>query len=164
MRITHYIDTHCYLSAKMCQLCTIKTIAARDRWPKPLEHYKADIDFLVSSAHDEWTSHQTKKQEKKDLPTTESLLEALRTLVTLLEQAENDRREWWTSPQKREQRRQLELDGNQRKLSDLHKVNNTTTERIEAMNARLGLFVKWTLGMNGGIWELQEGVKVASPT
>ena len=34
-------------------------------------------------------------------------------------------------------------------------------ERIEAMSATLGQFVKWRLGMNGGIWELEQSAKVA---
>jgi hypothetical protein len=42
----------------------------------------------------------------------------------------------------------------------LHNINNDVNERIEAMNAKLGTFVKWRLGMNGRIWELQQGHKV----
>jgi hypothetical protein len=42
----------------------------------------------------------------------------------------------------------------------LHKINNDVNERIETMSAKLGTFVKWSLGLNGGIWELQKGHKV----
>lgn len=28
------------------------------------------------------------------------------------------------------------------------------------MNAKLGMFVKWNLGMNGGVWELMQADKV----
>ena len=31
---------------------------------------------------------------------------------------------------------------------------------VEGMQAKLGGFVKWSLGMNGGIWELEESGKV----
>jgi len=145
----------------MCQLCTIKDLATRDRWPKPLEHHKSDIGFLVTSAHDEYTTHKsqhpTDSSKKPTAP--ESLLDILRILATLLEELESDRQKWWTSPEKREQRRRLEEQADQRKLSALHKINNETNDRIEAMSAKLGLFMKWSLGMNGGIWELREGYK-----
>jgi hypothetical protein len=82
-------------------------------------------------------------------PTTpDSLLDILRLLATVLEELESDRQKWWTSPEKREQRRRLEEEVDQRKLSALHKINNETNERIEAMSAKLGLFVQWSLGMN----------------
>jgi hypothetical protein len=42
----------------------------------------------------------------------------------------------------------------------LHKINNDVNERIETMSAKLGTFVKRSLGLNGGIWELQKGHKV----
>lgn len=148
----------------MCQLCAIKNIAARDRWPKPLEHHQADLDFLITSAHDDYIAYQTQKQSNKDAPTPESLLDVLRLLATVLEDLEEDRQKWWSSPEKREQRRRLDEECNQKKLSELHKINNSTMERIEAMSAKLGQFVKWSLGMNGGIWELQEGAKVAEAT
>lgn len=155
----------------MCQLCTIKDLAKRDRWPKPLEHHKRDIDFLVTSAHDEYSTYRsTQLNEQGNSKSTDSnntkptppdsLLDILRLLATLLEEIESDRQKWWTSPEKREQRRALEEEGNQQKLSALHKINNDVNERIEAMSAKLGTFVKWSLGINGGIWELQQGHKV----
>jgi len=90
----------------------------------------------------------------------ESVLDILRILATVLEVLESDRQKWWTSPEKREQRHRLEEEADQRKLSALHKINNETNDRIEAMSSKLGLFVKWSLGMSGGIWELREGHKV----
>lgn len=145
----------------MCQLCGIKDIAVRDRWPKPLEHHKGDIDFLVTAAHEEYTTHQSMKENNKDKSALEEFPELLRLLATLLDQVEADRQSWWTSPEKREQRRRLDADCDQKKLTELHKINNGVAERIEAMSARLGLFVKWSLGMKGGVWELQHGDKVA---
>jgi hypothetical protein len=165
----------------MCQLCSIKDIASRDRWPKPLETHPNDIKFLVASAHDEYTSLQSQTSSGNTTPTSDALLDVLRLLADLLEEIEAERVKWWISPQKREQRRRLEADCDQKKLSALlvnrfplsrtsanaftiatrHLVNNKTSDMIEGMDARLGGFVKWTLGMNGGIWELRESVKVA---
>ena len=148
----------------MCQLCTIKQLATRHRWPNPLEHHKSDVDFLVTSAHDEYTAYKsrTSTDSNKKPTVPESLLDILRILATLLEELESDRQKWWTSPEKREQRRRLEEEADQRKLSALHKINNETNERIEAISAKLGLFVKWSLWMNGGVRELREGHKVQS--
>ncbi|KAF2105006.1 hypothetical protein NA57DRAFT_71201 [Rhizodiscina lignyota] len=39
----------------MCQVCTLKTIAKRDRWPKPLEPHLEDVEALVNTAHSEFT-------------------------------------------------------------------------------------------------------------
>ena len=150
------------VNGKMCQLCGIKEIAARDRWPKPLEHHKGDIDFLVTCANDEYLAFQTKKQIAKDASLPDALLEILRLLAALLDKVESDREKWWSSSEKREQRKRLGEDCDQKKLSELHKINNGVIERVEAMNAKLGLVVKWSLGMNGGVWELQQGGKVAS--
>ena len=137
----------------MCQLCEIKNIAARDRWPNTLEQHKPDINFLVTSAHDEYTTARSKSSIKPNDPAAPlpQLLEYLRLLSTLLDQIESDRELWWTSPPKREQRRQLELECEQRKLSELHKIHNRVVEGIEGMRARLGVFVRWGLGVEGGM-------------
>jgi hypothetical protein len=39
-------------------------------------------------------------------------------------------------------------------LTELHKINNAAVERIEGMEATLGGFVRWSLGMEGGVEEL----------
>ena len=144
----------------MCQLCGIVDIAYRDRWPKPLEHFKKEIDFLVTSAHDEYTTHQSSKQSNKTDKLPDGLLDMLRLLADLLNEAESSRQAWWSSPEKREVRRRLDEQRDQIKLSQLHKINNTTTESIEVMDAKLGGFVKWSLGMNGGSWVLRGSDKV----
>ena len=158
----------------MCQICGIKDISKQHRWPKPLEHHTKNIEFLVTSAHDEHEKYKAVTEAAqdtliskagtktvKDTSTPGPLIDILCLLATLLEDLEDDRATWWSSPDKRQQRRRLEEECDQMKLSQLHKINNDTTERIEAMNAKLGAFVKWSLGMNGGIWELQQYGKVA---
>lgn len=105
--------------------------------------------------------YRTEEEHKNSLYISEDLLDSLRLILAVVEELEDDRQKWWTSLMKREQRL-LEEEGDQKKLSQLHKINNETTERIEVMNAKLGTFVKSTLGTNGGNWELQEGHKVAS--
>ena len=149
----------------MCQLCALKDLATRDRWPKPLEPHKSDIVFLATSAHDQYTTASRNikidtNSGNETIRASEGLLELLRLLHTLLNDVEADREKWWTSPAKREMRKKLELECDQMKLSELHKINNRMVECLEAMNAKLGLFVKWSLGMNGGVWELVESAKV----
>ena len=152
------------ISATMCQLCTTKDLAKRDRWPKPLEHYQADIELLVTSAHDEY--EKSKAQGSSNTDSTKAaqakvaLLDNLRTLADLLEEVDSDRQKWWTTPEKREMHQRLQEEGDQQKLSNLHKINNDVNERVEAMNAKLGQFVRWSLGISGGVWELQYGGRV----
>lgn len=146
----------------MCQLCGIKDISTQVRWPKPLEPSIKDLDFLVSTAHDDYQTNKGLCALKETIPAL--LLDALRLLATALDQLETEREDWWTTPEKRSLRKRLDADCDQKKLTELHKINNTAKERIEAMLARLGTFVKWSLGMNGGVWELVEGEKVNTET
>lgn len=90
----------------------------------------------------------------------ESLLELLKTLAEQLDVLESERETWWTSPEKRALRKRLEDNCDQRKLSDLQKINNTTASSLEALSAKLGGFVRWSLGMKGGVWELVHASKV----
>ncbi|KAI5366340.1 hypothetical protein Slin15195_G078600 [Septoria linicola] len=144
----------------MCQLCAIKQVAAQDRWPKPVESHKSDFNFLVDTIHTGWDAYIERKLGRSELSVPEDLLELLRLLADLLETLEEERSTWWKSPEKRALRQRLEHGCEQRKLSDLHKINNTTMSSIESLNAKLGLFVKWSLGMNGGVWELMNAHKV----
>lgn len=48
------------------------------------------------------------------------------------------------------------------KLTALHKVNNTTVERIESLRTKLGTYVKWGMGVQNGLEELvarQDGLE-----
>lgn len=143
----------------MCQLCGIRAIASQHRWPKPFEPSVKDLDFLVETSHDDYTANNSACSAKETIPA--SLLDELRLLATALDQLEADREAWWSTPDKRNVRKRLDLECDGKKLTELHKINNATKERIEAMRARLGMFVKWSLGMNGGIWELVAGEEVA---
>lgn len=40
-------------------------------------------------------------------------------------------------------------------------ADNTATSSIEALSAKLDQFTKWSLGMKGGMWELENASKVA---
>lgn len=149
----------------MCQLCSIAPLAASHKWPKPLETSIKDADFLVKTAHDAYTNFTTSLPTatagfQNRPPPPESLLDTLRTLSALLETLEEDRITWWLSPEKKAMRKRLEEGGKTDDLTKLQKINNATSERIGAMEAKLGGFVKWSLGMNGGLWELREGGKV----
>ncbi|KAI7626667.1 hypothetical protein KC346_g1140, partial [Hortaea werneckii] len=139
----------------MCQICSIKQIATQDRWPKPLESAVQDINFLVQTIHTDYEANKSHCTTKETIP--EDLLENLRLLSLALEQLDRDREEWWYSPEKKEQRRRLEREGQDRKLTELQKINNAAATMVEGMQAKLGGFVKWSLGMNGGIWELEQG-------
>ncbi|KAI6843501.1 hypothetical protein KC332_g3909 [Hortaea werneckii] len=142
----------------MCQICSIKQIATQDRWPKPLESAVQDINFLVQTIHTDYEANKPHCTTKETIP--EDFLENLRLLSLALEQLDRDREGWWYSPEKKEQRRRLEGEGQDRKLTELQKINNAAATMVEGMQAKLGGFVKWSLGMNGGIWELEEGGKV----
>jgi hypothetical protein len=146
----------------MCQLCGIKELAALQRWPKAVEAAKSDLNFLVDSIHDEWTRYQDSKTKLAATPLPESLLELCRLLVAQLDDLEVDRETWWTSPESRAKRQRFELEGNQRNLSELHKINNNTISSFESLQAKLGGFVKWSLGMKGGVFELKHAHKVAT--
>ncbi|KAI7160456.1 hypothetical protein KC349_g3423 [Hortaea werneckii] len=142
----------------MCQICSIKQIACQDRWPKPLESAVQNIKFLVQTIHTDYEANKPQCTIKETIP--EDLLENLRLLSLALEQPDHDGEAWWYSPEKKEQRRRLEGEGQERKIVELQKINNAATAMVEGMQAKLGLFVKWSLGMNGGIWELEQGGKV----
>ncbi|KAK5690053.1 hypothetical protein LTR97_012537 [Elasticomyces elasticus] len=142
----------------MCQLCAIKDIAAKETWPKPLVSSIKDLDFLIETAHTDFEDNKAACADKTTIPT--SLLEVLRLLATSLQELENDRVKWWTDPKKREQRKRLEATCQTESLTKLQKINNTTSDTIEAMSARLGTFVKWSLSMNGGVWDLMHFDKV----
>jgi len=45
----------------------------------------------------------------------------------------------------------------ERKLTESHKINNSAVDRIEGMEAKVGGFVRWSLGLEGGVEELLEG-------
>ena len=142
----------------MCQLCAITDISTQARWPKALEPSIKDIDFLITTAHDEYEANKAACQNKTTIPA--SLLDVLRLLATAIDELEVDREEWWTAPERKDLRRRLDSACDYKKMTELQKINNTTSERIEAMQAKLGTFVKWSLGMNGGIWELVASANV----
>jgi len=59
----------------------------------------------------------------------------------------------------KELRRKLESDGDQKRLTELHKINNETRSKLESMQAKSAMFCRWGLRMNGGIRELAEGAE-----
>lgn len=138
----------------MCQACQIKELAAKKRWPKAVEASKPDLNFLVDSIHDEWAQYQESKLRLPTAPVPKALLDLCRMLYDQLNVLETDRERWWMSPQSRAKRTRFEQEGNQKNLSELHKINNNTSTSFEELSARFGAFVKWSLGMNGGVIEL----------
>ena len=42
-------------------------------------------------------------------------------------------------------------------MTELRKINNAAGERIEGMEAKLDGFVRWGLGLEGGVEELLKG-------
>lgn len=146
----------------MCQICQLKELAAEQRWPKAVEASKTDLDFLVDSIHDEFVEYQQSKAKSVTIPLPKSLLELCCTLSHQLDALEIERENWWTSPESRAKRLRFEQEGSQKNLSELHKINNNTSASFEALYARLGVFVKWSLGMNGGIFELLNAHKVST--
>lgn len=141
----------------MCQLCPISTLATA-RWPKPLESSITDLTFLISCIH---TQHVAwKKAEAEASVNIENertaLLSLLRTLSGTLTSLSHERRAWWQSKTPLIKELKEDVSG-QGKLTQLHKINNAAAERIEGMEAKLGGFVRWSLGMEGGVEGLLNG-------
>jgi len=142
----------------MCQLCPISTVAATGRWPKPLESSISDLNFLITcihSQHEAWkkaegttTGTNTNTNEERA-----ALLSLLRTLSGTLTSLGHERIAWWRSKTPLIKQLKEEVLG-ERKLTELHKINNAAVERIEGMEAKLSGFVRWGLGLEGGVEEL----------
>ncbi len=92
---------------------------------------------------DQGPDSQTLEQAKASMHTTTQTLEAL------LEVIECERVEWWNAPATRERRRKWLESGESDKATRLQVVNNRTTEMIREMMAKLGLFCRWSLGVEG---------------
>lgn len=126
-----------------------------------MEACKSDLDFLVDSVHDEFVEYEKSKGKLTAAPPPESLVELCRTLYHQLDALKDEREKWWSAPESRAKRTRFELNGDQKNLSELHKINNTTSASFESISARFGAFVKWGLGMNGGVFELLNAHKVS---
>lgn len=94
---------------------------------------KPGLELLVEDAHEK---HEIWKESGVSKP-SESLLEVCRLLLTMIESIEEERENWWTSPEKRAQRQRFELE-DPKKFTELHKINNALTGDVEAMRTRLG--------------------------
>lgn len=127
-----------------------------------MEQNKPDLNFLVDSIHDEWVNFQEAKLKVARTSIPDSLTELCRMLSSQLDALEVDREKWWSSPESRAKRQRFELEGNQKNLSELHKINNSTIASFESLSAKLGGFVKWSLGINGGVFELLNAHRVRS--
>lgn len=164
----------------MCQLCPISHLATSARWPKPLEPSIADLTFLITCIHDEhekWKSATTSTNASTNTNTNTStqntststtttnpasshtaLLPLLRDLSAALTSLTHERAAWWKSKTPLIKQLRDEVSGtSERKLTELQKINNAAGERIEGMEAKLGGFVRWSLGMEGGVGELLRG-------
>ncbi|KAM0718415.1 hypothetical protein Q7P37_005485 [Cladosporium fusiforme] len=141
----------------MCQLCSIPTLASSSRWPKPLEQSISDLNFMVKCAHDEHETWRRTHQPSAKVPPPNSLLELLGTITTAIASLECERVEWWKSKTPLIKELKESLDGkSEKKLTELHKINNSAVERIEAMEAKVGGFVRWSLGVEGGLAAVAE--------
>ena len=145
----------------MCQLCSISTLATSARWPKPLESSISDLSFLITCIH---SQHEAWKKAEGTAAVTNTntneeraaLLSLLRTLSGTLTSLGHERSAWWKSKAPLIKQLKEEVSG-ERKLTELHKINNAAVERIEGMEAKLGGFVRWGLGLEGGVEELLKG-------
>lgn len=149
----------------MCQVCTpISALASSGRWPKPLESSIADLNFLVTCIHSEQEhinrndEKDTSNDDKGICNSCDALFSLLRDLHAMLTSLDHERAAWWKSkaPMIRQLKEEVSTTS-ERKLTELHKINNACTERIEGMEAKLGLYVRWSLGLKGGIEELLKG-------
>jgi hypothetical protein len=161
----------------MCQICTITTLSTSARWPKPLEPSISDLHFLITCIHDH---HAAWEKQQKTLTATNTtttlttsynsttttnantqtkpLLSLLRTLSASLTSLEHERAAWWKSKTPLIKALKDEVSGqSEKRLTELHKINNSAIERLEGMEAKLGGFVRWTMGVKGGVEELCRG-------
>ena len=83
-------------------------------------------------------------------------------MTVLLDRIRSERNEWWTSKEKREQRNRLQKNEEKEKLSALHKINWDMAERVEGMQAKFGQFVRWSVGVDGGLQRLEEEIEKLS--
>jgi hypothetical protein len=168
----------------MCQICTITTLSTSARWPKPLESCIADLHFLITCVHDQhaaWEKQQkiltatnttnTLNPNTASLATsynsttatnantqTKPLLFLLRTLSASLISLEHERAAWWKSKTPLIKSLKDEVSGqSEKRLTELHKINNSAISMLEGMEAKLGGFVGWTMGVKGGVEELCRG-------
>jgi hypothetical protein len=168
----------------MCQICTITTLSTSARWPKPLESCIADLHFLITCVHDQhaaWEKQQkaltatnttnTLNPNTASLATsynsttatnantqTKPLLSILRTLSASLTSLEHERAAWWKSKTPLIKSLKDEVSGqSEKRLTELHKINNSAIEQLGGMEAKLGGFVRWTMGVKGGVEELCRG-------
>lgn len=65
------------------------------------------------------------------------------------------RTDWWNDPKKKAQRREWDEACDDKKLIAMHKINNATLGMIENMRAKVGVYVKWNLGVEDGIDEAE---------
>ena len=149
----------------MCQLCTLSTISTSSRWPKPLEPLISDLSLLITTAHSVLSTHKLNSaapgtQDKKPpthstsitittAPKPSPLIPTLRDINTLLEVLEDERLKWWQA--KASERKFWRETYQEDKLTKINVVNNKTTEMIENLKAKLGLFCRWSLGMEDGV-------------
>lgn len=151
----------------MCQLCTLNTISTSSRWPKPLEPLISDLSLLITTAHSVLSTHKLNSAapgtKVKNTSTTPALkitmttvpkqpstvIPTLRDINTLLELLEDERVKWWQA--KASERKFWRETYQEDKLTKINVVNNKTTEMIETLKAKLGLFCRWTLGLEDGV-------------
>lgn len=164
-------------SSKMCQLCLISTITNGSRWPNPTTSSVEDVIFLATTCHEQYSSWQSKARTSQVSPSLSSatfsasverstttpdikvsktapktLHEDTCLLVTAVKDLEDQRQSWWAGKFGMVRKLQDSChEGDAEKATEIHKINNTTIGKIESVEARAGGFVKWALGIEGGV-------------
>jgi hypothetical protein len=139
----------------MCQICTITTLSTsnylRPRPARCLGKQQKSLTSTSTSSTSATTTTNTNAQ-------TKPLLSLLRTLSASLTSLEHERAAWWKSKTPLIKALKDEVSGqSEKRLTELHKINNSAIERLEGMEAKLGGFVRWTMGVKGGVEELCKG-------
>lgn len=152
----------------MCQLCRVTDIADRDRWvhapslkralpnhpltqpqPKPLEPTLAELRDVVRRAHPDVKAYNNGNQPPS--PARErhrqGLVTTARVVLAALALLESERGEWWA--RKGAQRREWERAAAWQRLTALQSVNNKTQAMVREMEAKVGMFARWSLGVEG---------------
>lgn len=88
-----------------------------------------------------------------------ALKESIMLLSLGVNAIEEGQKTWWNEKAKKDQRRKLYEEGDTVKLGRLNAVNNKCGEMVNDIKLGLGRFLKWNLGFEGGLEELEKDME-----
>ena len=133
--------------------------------PKPLETPVKEFKSYLPTAHKAASEYESVPRGNGDSKSTavdktrtkayEALKDSIQILSLTMDCIEDARSVWWNEPAKKEQRGRLLEEGDSIKLGRMNAVNNACVQMIGDVRGALGRFVRWGMGMNGGVGGLE---------